>query len=129
MILVETMKILDAEPAWTAVGSGYDDLEIRSCHASDLISDLLMFTGPSPLLLTGLTNSQVMRAAEMLDVVAICFVRNKHPDQATVRLAQDKGVPLFVTQLTMYESCGRLYKKNMPATTRREVTENCQTQK
>ena len=61
--------------------------------------------------MTGLTNKQVIRTAEILDFVAICFVRGKKPQPDTLKLAEEKELPLFVTDLTMYESCGRLYEK------------------
>ena len=124
MRLEEVLRIVEARPVWDAE---YDDPEIRCCYASDLISDVLTFHGPSALLLTGLTNAQVMRTAESLDFVAICFVRDKGPQPETIELSKEMGLPLFVTSLTMYESCGRLYERKLPGTTRRESTNNCLT--
>ena len=115
MKLKEAQKVLDAEAAGSVPVGGCGGLEISSCHASDLISDLLTFHGHSSLLLTGLTNLQVIRTAEILDLVAICFVRGKKPQPETVKLAQEKGIPLFVTALSMYESCGRLHAMGLPA--------------
>ncbi len=124
MKLADVQKILNAQLVW---GSNRIDRVVRSCHASDLISDLLTYQGPSPLLLTGLTNAQVIRTAEILDFIAICFVRGKTPQAATLELAKKKELPLFVTDLTMYESCGRLYKNGLTGTTKREAGNNCRT--
>ncbi len=124
MKLTDVQNILGAQLVWD---SGHVDRVVRSCHASDLISDLLTYQGPSALLLTGLTNAQVIRTAEILDFIAICFVRGKKPQPDTVELAKKRDLPLFVTDLTMYESCGRLYKNGLPGTTRREANDNCQT--
>ncbi len=118
MKLKDVQKLLKAKSAWTAGCPGCGEREARSCHASDLMSDVLTFRGPGSLLLTGLTNAQVIRTAEMSDFVAICFVRGKNPQPETVKLAQEKGIPLFVTRLSMYESCGRLYAKGLPAGTK-----------
>ena len=115
MKLKEVWKILDAEQAWTVKCPDCGDREINTCHASDLISDVLTFDGPGSLLLTGLTNAQVIRMAEILDFVAICFVRGKKPQPETVKLAEEKGIPLFVTPLSMYDSCARLSAKGLPA--------------
>ncbi len=123
MKLTDVQKILGAQLVWD---SNRVDRVVRSCHASDLISDMLTFQGPSSLLLTGLTNAQVIRTAEILDFIAICFVRGKNPQADTVELAKTRELPLFVTDLTMYESCGRLYKNGLPGTTRREADDNCQ---
>ena len=116
MRLEEVQNILCAESAWNA-HSG--DREVDSCHASDLMSDVLTFRGPGSLLLTGLTNAQVVRTAEMSDFAAICFVRGKKPLPETVELAQEKEIPLFVTPQSMYESCGRLYAAGLPAGARK----------
>ena len=118
MKLKDVQKLLKAKLAWTADCPDCGEREAGSCHASDLMSDVLTFRGPGSLLLTGLTNAQVIRTAEMSDFVAICFVRGKNPQPETVKLAQEKGIPLFVTRLSMYESCGRLYAKGLPAGTK-----------
>ncbi|HEY3298969.1 MAG TPA: DRTGG domain-containing protein, partial [Armatimonadota bacterium] len=72
----------------------------------DLISDMLAFTRPGSLLLTGLTNSQVIRTAEILDLTAIIFVRGKTPDSQTIAMARDAGIPLLTSPFPLYESCG-----------------------
>ena len=62
-ILVE----LEAEQVWATNCPGYENREVNTCHASDQISDVLTFHGQGSLLLTGLTNAQVVRTAEILD--------------------------------------------------------------
>jgi len=126
MKLLEVQEVLEADAAWDADCS---DRGVNSCHASDLISDILAFRGPSSLLLTGITNPQVVRAAEILDFDAICFVRGKRPPPETVELAKGKAIPLFVTPLSMYESCGRLYARSLSAGAIREETVDCPPQR
>ena len=84
-----------------------------ACGA-DLMSDVLAFTKSDSLLLTGLTNPQVIRTAEIAEIKAVCFVRGKRPQAETVALAQEKGIPLLCASLPMYESCGRLYGSGLP---------------
>ena len=93
-----------------------------TCQASDLISDILSLRGPGSLLLTGLTNTQVIRTADILDFVAICFVRGKLPQPETIRLAEEKGIPLLATPHLMFEACGLLYDTGLPAGSRREAS-------
>ena len=76
---------------------------------SDLMSDVLAFIKPSALLLTGLTNIQSVRTADIADVRAIVYVRGKTPDSRALELAKEKGIPLLTTKYMMYEACGRLY--------------------
>jgi len=87
---------------------------VQIISASDLLSDVLAFTKPGSLLLTGLINPQVIRTAEMVEISAICFVRGKRPEETTIRLAEEKEIPLLCTELPMYETCGRLYRNGIP---------------
>lgn len=80
---------------------------------SDLMSDVLSLYKPKSLLLTGLTNSQVVRTAEMADMLSVCFVRGKQPQNDTIELAKEKSISLLSTKCTMFESCGRLYQKGL----------------
>ena len=125
MKLKDVGKILNMEAAGRNC-TEIDERDVDSCYASDLISDLLTFQGPNPLLLTGLTNPQVIRSAEILDLVAICFVRGRRPRPETVALAEARGIPLFETSLSMYESCGRLYANGVPPGVGKEGVVDCQ---
>ncbi len=129
MKLKDVRKILAAELTWSAHCSDCGEREVRSCHASDLMSDVLTFRGPGSLLLTGLTNPHVIRTAEVADFVAICFVRGKKPQPAAVQLAKEKGIPLLATPLSMFESCGWLYEKGLRGGDTEEVIPNCRTKR
>ena len=110
MTLEEVKEILKAE---VIIGSNDLQMEVKMGCGCDLMSDVFAFIKTGTLLLTGLTNIQVIRTAEMADIKAICFVRGKRPDEETIRLAESKDLPLLTTQLPMFESCGRLYKKGL----------------
>lgn len=84
-------------------------LEITCASAADLMSDVLALVEPGSVLLTGLCNPQVVRTAEMSDILAIIFVRNKQPPEETITLAKEKGIPLIATPYSMFEASGRLY--------------------
>ena len=92
------------------------DLEISSCGASDLMSDVLAYVKPGSLLLTGLVNPQSIRTAEMADLAAIVFVRGKTPGSDTIELAEELGIPLIGSPYGMYEICGRLYQAGLEPT-------------
>ena len=122
MRLEEIREVLDAKWGSEARSADSETQEVLTCQASDLISDILSFRGPGSLLLTGLTNTQVIRTAEILDFVAICFVRGKLPQPETVRLAQEKGIPLLATPHLVFAACGLLYGRGLPAGTPREAS-------
>jgi hypothetical protein len=86
------------------------DLEVQMGCGADLMSDVLAFTHEGTLLMSGLTNPQVVRTAEMAGIVAIVFVRGKIPPPETIALAEEKGIPLLASKFTLFETCGRLYE-------------------
>jgi len=87
--------------------------EVPCAFASDLISDILMCTKEPTLLLTGLTNNQVIRLADMIDLIGIVFVRGKKPMQDVIDMAKERGLPLVATNMTLYRSSGILYNAGL----------------
>ena len=110
MKLKDIIKILNAE---VITGADLLEADIKMACGSDLMSDVLSFVKSESLLLTGLTNPQVVRTAEMADLAAICFVRGKKPGQETIEIAKSKNIPLLTTSLPMFESCGRLHREGL----------------
>jgi predicted transcriptional regulator len=91
------------------------DEEIQTGCGADLMSDVLAFTHEGTLLMSGLTNPQVVRTAEMAGIKAIVFVRGKLPPPETIALAEEKGIPLLASKYTMFETCGRIYQAGLPS--------------
>lgn len=113
MDLETVVHLLEGEVLSREAESGR---EVQSGAAADLMSDVLVYASPDSLLLTGLIHPQVVRTAEMAGILAIVFVRGKHPPAETIRLAEEIGIPLFSTRYTMYEACGRLYQVGLNGT-------------
>jgi predicted transcriptional regulator len=85
------------------------DKDISCAFGSDLISDILMCTKESTLLLTGLTNPQIIRLSDMIDLLGILFVRGKRPPQEIIEMANERELPLILTSYTLYKTSGILY--------------------
>lgn len=85
------------------------NIEVPSAYACDLMSDVLAFCAPGSLLLTGLTNIQIIRTAQMLDLPAVIFVRGKVPLEETKELARKSEIPVILAKESLYEACGKLY--------------------
>jgi predicted transcriptional regulator len=107
MRLQDIVAILEAEVL--VADEDTMEMEISTACGSDLMSDVLAFTKEKTLLLTGLTQPQVIRTAEMMDLNAIIFVRGKRPEPATIQLAREVNIPLLFTPLPLFEACGRLF--------------------
>jgi len=112
MTLDDIKRILRAE---VIVGEDRLNQQIKMACGSDLMSDVLSFVKGGSLLLTGLTNAQVVRTAEMSDIAAICFVRGKKPDRQAVEMAESKNIPMLTTGMSMFEACGRLWRHGLRA--------------
>jgi hypothetical protein len=101
------MKVLEAEP----LSRGVDlNVDLQTAFAADLMSDVLALARPGTLMITGLTNIQIMRTASVVDTPAVVFVRGKRPPRETIDLAEKLGIPSIITSKTMFEACGLLYQ-------------------
>lgn len=116
MKLAEVCRILQAQ---VIAGGEFIQEEAHCACGADLMSDVLAFTKERTLLLTGLTNIQVIRTAELSDLAGLVFVRGKRPAAEVINLAQAKGIPLLTTDLPMYEACGLLFAAGLPGCAKR----------
>jgi len=89
------------------------DSEVCSACGSDMMSDVLAFVKNQAVLLTGLVNPQVVRTAEMMDMVCVVFVRNKRPSLEMIELAADSGIVLLATKRRAFEASGLLYSSGL----------------
>ncbi|MDP4117784.1 MAG: hypothetical protein Q8873_01130 [Bacillota bacterium] len=113
MKLSHVKATLGAEVLTGETESVLDEIDIFTACGCDLMSDVLAFVKDQTLLLTGLINPQVIRTAEMMDIVAICFVRGKVPPREVIDLAVDRGITLITTNYPLYMACGMLYEKGL----------------
>ena len=112
MTVVRIAEILGAD---FFAGAEEAAREIRMAICSDIMSDVLSFSTSQSLLLTGLTNIQAVRTAEMADIAAICYVQGKRPGPDSLSLAREKGILLLSTPLGSFESSGRLHAAGLEA--------------
>ena len=106
MEISRVAEILEAE---VLTCTEFLDGEVCTACGSDMMSDVLAYVKDQAVLLTGLVNPQVVRTAEMMDMVCIVFVRSKQPTEAILTLARNAGIVVMATDMRMYEACGRLY--------------------
>lgn len=110
MTLQQVKDILDAE---VFIGNDQLEMEVKTAFGADLMSDVLAFAKPGSLLLTGLTNPQIIRTSDVLDIAAIILVRGKRPLPETIQLAEELRIPLLSTKFILFEAVGRLYAKGI----------------
>jgi len=91
--------------------AGEDGLaqEVGCAVAADLVSDILCCRDERAFLLTGLATIQVVRAAEVIDLVGVCFCRGKTPPPEVIAYAREAALPVLATKKTLYEAAGLVY--------------------
>jgi predicted transcriptional regulator len=110
LILREIKEFLDAD---VLIGVDQLDMDVKTAFVADLMSDVLAFATAGSLLITGLTNPQVVRTADVLDIAAIIMGRGKRPSQDTFQLAEELNIPILTTKYILFEIAGRLYSKGI----------------
>ncbi len=110
MTVREIMSILKAR---VIVGEDWLDREVKTACGSDMMSDVLAFVKDQSVLLTGLVNPQVVRTADMMDMLCIVFVRGKTPDDTILELAKERHIVLLTTDYKMFTACGLLYESGL----------------
>jgi predicted transcriptional regulator len=108
--LRDVQEILEAD---VIVGDDQMDMEVSTAFGADLMSDVLAFAKSGSLLITGLTNPQVIRTSDVLDIAAIIIVRGKKPPLETIRLAEELRIPILTTKYILFETAGKLYAKGI----------------
>lgn len=110
MKISEMQKLLDAKVLCCEKNVEH---EVHSACGCDLMSDVLAFVKDQAVLITGLVNPQVIRTAEMMDMICVVFVRSKVPTQEMIDLARESGIVLMVSDKRLYEACGLLYESGL----------------
>ena len=110
MTIKQVMETLDAELLTPEA-----DLtrEVHAACGSDMMSDVLAYVKDQAVLVTGLNNPQVVRTADMMDMICIVFVRGKRPDASLLALADARDIAVMTTDKTMFTACGLLYEQGL----------------
>ena len=106
-------EIKDLLSAELLCGEEHLENDVHSACCSDMMSDVLAYVKDHGVLLTGLSNAQVIRTANMMDMVCIVFVRGKTPTDEMVALADECGITVMRSTLRAYEACGLLYSAGL----------------
>lgn len=110
MTIKKMQEILNAKFLY---GEELADMDAEFVFSADMMSDVLAYGGKCSVLMTGLCNPQVVRTAEMLDIVCIIFVRGKMPDENMLALARAKHIAVLATEHYMFTACGLLYEHGL----------------
>lgn len=111
MKLNEIIELLNAEVHY--MQDEHLKTDIKTAAASDLMSEILACVDVPDVLLTGLTNTQVIRTSSIFGIKAIVIVRGRLTDSKVIELAKEEDIPIMTTQDTLFTSSGKLYGKGI----------------
>lgn len=105
MKLSEVAELLDAK---VVCGEAYLERDVRFGFASDLMSDVLTLSTDNMLLVTGMSNMQTIRTAEVADIEQVLIVRNKSITSEMIDVAKENNIVLLSCSRSMFRSIATL---------------------
>lgn len=87
--------------------------EVVHAFSSDLMSDVLTGDHYKTVLVTGLSNLQAIRTAEMSDIDQVIIARNKEVSQEMIDLANESNIVLLKSSYSLYRVSGILYNEGI----------------
>ncbi|WP_244828037.1 DRTGG domain-containing protein [Carboxylicivirga sediminis] len=106
---IKIRKIAELLEAQVVCGVDLIENEVRYAFASDLMSDVLTLESEHLVLITGLTNMQTVRTAEMADINCIVFVRGKKVTPEMIDVASENNTVLIECKYSMFRTIGMLH--------------------
>jgi len=86
------------------------DKEITGVYMSDMVSDVIANAQAGNLLVTLQVHSNVIAAANLVDLAGIVVTQGKRPPEDVVRMAEKAKISLFTTDLNRWQVATKLYE-------------------
>ena len=106
-------EIIDLTNAKVVAGDAEKDRELLRAFSSVRMSVVLTLGTEHILLITGLTNLQIVRTAEMADIEVVLLARNKTATPEMIELANETGLVLLETPFSIYRASGLLFQNGL----------------
>lgn len=106
-------KIIELTSAQLVAGNIDENTYIHKAFSSDLMSDVLTLEEDNLLLITGLSNVQLVRTAEMADIEVVLLARNKMASSEMIKLANENNLILLQTPYSIFRASGILYQNGL----------------
>jgi len=83
---------------------------VEYAFSSDLMSDVLTRDYEQTILITGLSNLQAIRTAEMSDINQVIIARGKEVSKEMIELASESDIVLLSCDYSLFKISGMLYE-------------------
>jgi hypothetical protein len=110
---VRLNEIIELTEAKRVAGNKTNNPDIQKGFSSDLMSDVLTLDEHNIVLITGLSNVQLVRTAEMADIEVVLLARNKIASEEMLELANENGLIILQSPYSIFRASGILYKNGL----------------
>ena len=111
-LMLSIIKIIELCHAQVQIGD-INGADMQYGFGSDLMSDVLTLDNKMPLLITGLSNTQSIRTAEMADIDVVLIARGKEISKEMKEIASDSQILLLSSPFSMFKICGILFQNGL----------------
>lgn len=115
LLTVKISDIIKYTEARIVSGKLKNNKDLDKAFSSDLMSDVLTLDEENILLITGLSNLQLIRTAEMADIHVVLLARGKQATPDMIELANENGLIIMETPFSIYKASGILYSNGLKA--------------
>ncbi|MEN6417130.1 MAG: serine kinase [Armatimonadota bacterium] len=84
-------------------------VEVTSGYASDLLSDVLAKGISGAIWVTNQKHVNIIGVAVMLSLAGVVIAGGIEPDENTVEKSKEEAVPLYTTEMSLYETVSKLH--------------------
>lgn len=84
--------------------------EVSHGYTSDLLSDVIGYAQKDSIWITLHTNKNIMAVAVHKELSAIILVKNFEPEQDTMDISNEEGLPILGTSEEAFNISGKIYQ-------------------
>ncbi len=92
------------------------DVEVENGYVSDLLSDVLANSDENYVWITLQIHPNIVAIASMKGLAGVVIINSREPEAETLAKAQEKGIPLLVSDMSAFEVSGKLYAFGLSGT-------------
>lgn len=85
------------------------DKKIEGCYASDMLSWVMAHAKENQVWITIQSHQNIVAVASLLNLAAIIVAEGITIDENTLSKAKREGIPIYSSDLSIFQLCGILY--------------------
>ncbi len=89
------------------------DVEVVNGYVSDMLSDVLANSDENYVWITLQIHPNIVAIASMKGLAGIIIINSREPESKTIAKAQEKCVPILVSEMGAFELSGKLYSMGL----------------